>query len=200
LYGELNEIPEFAAIKIKLDLDFIWFYANPTSPFVKRIADDSERAHQVYAHVYANDNYDEGRQADFRMLRFSEDMKMAIARMRIFKVDRRARAKMALEQAFNNCVQILEAKLIGLPDEDGSIDELLDEEDEEVAAESKGEAKKALVMAYDKWVTASIKVREEMPKLLRDLEQGFGVVQAKHIADEMTAIELFIEEQTQNRI
>jgi hypothetical protein len=200
LYEELSLIQEFAALKTKAELDFVWYYANPTSPFVKMIDDDGDRAHKVYAYVFTGDNYDPGTQTEFRLLRFPEDIRVAIGPMRMYKVDRRVRAKKALERSYDNYIKILEANLSGLPDTDIEDSQIaLDPDFADEDSEKAGSPKKGLVMSYEKWVVAAEKVRDGMPKLLHAIEQGFGVVESKVINDQMTEIELFIEQQTQNR-
>lgn len=181
-----------------MELDFVWYYANPTSPFVKKIADDKERAHMVYAHVFKGDHYDEGVQAEYRTLRFPEEIRAAIERMRSFRPDKRYRARKALDKTYSNYLRILEANLLGLPGtEEDEEDFEFDEEDLD-GNQDQEKSKKALTMQYEKWVVAAGKVREEMPKLLRDMEQGFGVVQSKVVDDDMLEIDLFIELQRQN--
>ena len=158
-YKELSRIPEFNDISVYA-LIFVWWYANPTSPLVMSIRDDHKRAEEALLRSKWVPSRAE--KEDILRLNFSEQLSTAIARME--NVDPGVRAK-----SYNMIIKILEEyTTIIQRGADGFVNKTV-----------KGTGENAVTVEeidYPKFVATSAKIAETLPILLRNSEEGFGVV------------------------
>jgi hypothetical protein len=144
-YPELQDITEFESLD-DAELKFVWYYANPTSPY----ATDSNEARKISQCLKAfGGTLSDEAENRYRSLNFPDKVKTAIDRMSKINVDARSSAKNTVQKVFDNL-----NRMINIPDSDW--------------AEMTYESKKS-------YVALSLKVTESLPALVEKMEQGFGV-------------------------
>lgn len=145
-YPELAEMSEFESLNDN-ELKFVWYYANPTSPYVddnnepRKIGKCLSKAFGGLLSTEAENRY--------RSQNFPDKVRIAIDRMKNINVDARQMAKRSAKKVFDNL-----NRMIDIPEEDW--------------AEMTYENKKS-------YVALSLKITESLPDLVSTLEQGFGV-------------------------
>lgn len=101
-YPEFKKIREFRDLN-QLDLLFVWYVACEASPF-SNIDDDKERINAAMMEAYKKP--DAKQQERYLAGRMSERVKIAMGRMRSFKIGPRVMAKRMMENTLNNWREI----------------------------------------------------------------------------------------------
>lgn len=151
-YPELRTIPEFTNISVG-ELKFVWWYANPTSPLVKKEHNPANRSNKAYCKVWTpvQGDRDEVRFTNFSALRFTEPVRMAIEMMSKLDYTTRYRAKQIVDKTFKKYEELSDLTPSNFADEKGVPD-------------------------YVKYANVLKMVVTSMSDLIRIKEQGFGIV------------------------
>ena len=148
-YPELEGVEEF----IDLDgraLRFVWLCANPTSPLVKREKDKKKRAIEAVPYCYKKTDQTKGLVRDLENLKFSTELNEAIKRMGKFNVSVRLQAKFTNEVIFTN----MQNEAMLSKDQAMMLEDPID--------------RKA-------WIQSSLLISKELPTLVKQMEDGFGI-------------------------
>lgn len=154
-YPELDRTPEFTPIAPRT-LIFIWWYANPTSPLVLDIHDPYERVAEAL--VRASFNPSKIEKDKFLKLQFDSDMAVAIKRMENFDPGARFKSYLMIRDIFKQYQDIINKGPEAFETSEGSGDDTRKYTD------------------YKRYVDISAKIAEELPGLLKKLEEGFGII------------------------
>jgi len=147
-YPELNNYPEFDKLPDK-ELKFCWWFACQSSPLVHgdvAIQNDQKRAIAAAERVWGA-NLSQKKYKEISSLDFDSRMIVAIEKMTHFQAGNRSKAKLAIEKAFDNLVEIAKTPL-------SEIKEISDKR------------------AY---VSTIKEINDLLPKVVRRMEEGFGV-------------------------
>lgn len=157
-YPELKKIKEFANLDGQ-DLKFVWFYANPTSPIARKHKKNKLlRVKLAMANAYGNDfeDKDPKKFREFRDHNFPNTILVAIDKMRTFSLSYRSHARVAMEKAYGNILSIAETPLDKIED-----------------------------ISDKKNYTNTVKeISNVIPKILSQLESGFGIRDVENGDDE----------------
>jgi hypothetical protein len=149
-YPEMSRIIEFQNIQ-NLDLIFIWWYSNPTSPLVLNFQIPVIRASKAYYKTFGRNHTDGKKKLNFCRAVFPEGIKMAIEKMVTFDVDARGRAKIMINKIFTDYEKIINTiELSEFKTAQGEID-------------------------YNKYVGVRKMIVAEIYDLIRIKEEGFGI-------------------------
>lgn len=158
-YPELNNVPEFDKLNIS-ELLFVWWFSNPTSPLV---TDDNlpekQRAGFAYEEAFANKNEDV--RNEYLSLNFPDRIRLAIDVMRKFNPTVRIRARMIVEKILSKYEKMVDVEM----DEFKTIDK---DGNEEINWTGR-----------NNYVSSAAKISETLPRLIEQVEQGFGVTESK---------------------
>lgn len=147
-YPELNSIPEFEDIP-NIDLVFIWYLENPTSPLFWKFKQKSHRIQKAIEKVYDN-TLDKKKKNDLLNQHFSPQWRQAMERMRQFGVDERYKAKKMIQKIFKDFEDVLSKPMNDFIKHDGTID----------------------TKAY---VSIRSEITDMLPDLIKKVELGFAV-------------------------
>lgn len=169
-YPELGKEPEFASLTVG-EMLFVWWFSNPTSPLVADDnLDDKMRAVKAYDQSFKNSkNHD--RKEDYFSLNFPDKIRLAIDRMRRFNPTVRIRAKFMVETILKKYEELVDVNL---------------EDFEEIDEESG--TKKTNWTGRNQYVNSTKNIAEALPALIRQVEEGFGVADAKNVESGEKAI------------
>lgn len=158
-FPELERCSEFNGIHPK-GLIFAWYYINQTSPLVLYIPDDHERVEEALK----RSGYNPGKVEKDRILSLQFDSAMAecIKKMSLFDPDARFKAYVMVKKIFDHF-----QKLIAKGPEAFQTSSTEGKGDSAVTTE---------YVDYKRYVDVSAKIADELPGLLRKLEEGFAVV------------------------
>ena len=149
-YPELAQVPEFNALANIQELKFVWYYANRTSPYFTAKKGETIRIKSCINKAF-------GRSQDVEDYKkylegnFPPKIKEAIAKMESYNPSARLRARIAIENIFDN----LEASLQVTDEMQTEMDKDLDQK--------------------KKYIDLSIKVSESLPTVVAQLEEGYGI-------------------------
>lgn len=144
-YPELGTMAEFSNLPER-ELRFVWFYANPSSPYFK-VKDKKERLYLAYGESYGEVR--EGHKKTILAGIFTPEVSDAIDRMQRFSVSDRGRAKRMVDQVFEN------------------FEHIITEVDISVLVSSPE------LMA--KYTDVALKISDALPDLIKKKEEGFGI-------------------------
>jgi hypothetical protein len=179
-YPELGRMDEFNRL-LQHEQEFVWLYACELSPFVKKIPDRHERARKSFEVSRRNKEYQNDEYQNYCSLIFPDHIKTAVERMAKFRSDLRSRALAALENAYNSCIEVLDAPI------PGKIHEFDDQEQEFVY-------KDVTPAMIKQVIEAKQKAREELPGIIKQIEEGFGIIMVKQDEQDNSAIRQFIQQ------
>lgn len=151
-YPELARIKEFKSLNSK-ELKFVWYHSNRTSPFYKVVQSERDKILLCIKEAFKVDVRGELESYLNKYIsgNFPSTVKVAMERMERFRPSERLRAKISTEKVFSN----MEESLI-------------------ISSELE-EAMKTDIELRKKYVELSIKVAQEMPGIVEQMEQGFGI-------------------------
>jgi len=181
-YPELNALQEFRDLTAKEEI-LVWLYSCKSSP-VADIKDPHMRILRTIELMDGNHKLSDKDKTSFLSLVFSEKIKAAMDAMRKFDPEIRSRARAAGEQMFNNLMAI------------SSIDI------SEYMIKNDGNGVIQLdSTAINNYTSAIQKVRDELPAVIKMLEDGFGISSSVSIdlASGKSAHQIFMERQKQNQ-
>ena len=148
-YPELATIPEFDDIR-SIDLQFIWYIANPTSYLYWNYPDDMRgRVRAALKETYIN-NPPKEYVNDWLELKFSPKINQAIERMRKFRPDVRQEARDMVDNVFKDFQKVLNMNMSDFKNGKGELDP----------------------SAY---VSSRKAILKELPEIIKIREMGFGV-------------------------
>ena len=147
-YPELKNVAEYQELSYP-QLIFIWWFANPTSPLVVHGVSDEERVAVALEKSKLRERLNAKDIERYANLNFPDDLKAAIIRTGHMEVDLRATARETFIDMFNNYQKIRDTK--NFTDEDGHLD-------------------------YMEYMKVSTMVSNELPKLIRKIEEGMGII------------------------
>ena len=100
-FPELYSIDEFKIIPNAMQMVFIWYFANPSSPIIE--LNEYDRVHYaidiVFEDKMSQDMYDK-----YMDLQFDDNMKNAIKRMSQFRIEERVRAYRIIKDIIKNFI------------------------------------------------------------------------------------------------
>lgn len=151
-YPELAKISEFSALNLG-ELKFVWYYANRTSPYFTAKNGDLNKIKNCIGRSFSGaqkrlSTTEYGRYLEGN---FPEKIKNAISVMEAYNPSARTRAKIAIENIFDNLVASLD----------------LDDEMRKSVEKDIDEKKK--------YIDLSMKVSESLPTVIAQLEEGYGI-------------------------
>lgn len=153
LYPEVDQIEEFADLDNK-ELEFVWYYAYPDSPHIKK--DPRQRAIMAFDEAWGADqrigktntklvNYSSGI--------FPEHIKSAIERMKTIKPGARKVARETTQNIFDTIIEIGNTR----------IDDLKDAETGQLNVEKAA-----------KFTTLAMNIAKELPAIVERIEIGYS--------------------------
>lgn len=151
----MKRIREFEALGAT-ELMFVWHYANPTSDLMA-IENDMDRV--IKALELSNFTPTKVVKDDILRLVFSENMAVAIDRMRRMEPDARLMARKMISSILKNYKNLCDPT--SYQDEDGNMD-------------------------TTKYVNSTTKIAQELPNMIAKLEEGFGVSSRSDDEDEQS--------------
>lgn len=190
LFGPKNEkdlkrqYPELGRDKVFTDLTvqqllFTWWYSNPTSPLVvNENLNEKERIMFAYNEAFSKTKKDDDRSRDYMSGNFPPTVRMAIDRMSKFNPTVRQRAKAMLEKIISNYEELIDV------DVDDFQEPVLDEDGKEVG-------KKINWTGRNSYVTSAKNIAEALPDLIKQVEEGFGVIETREGESGIKAISRF---------
>jgi hypothetical protein len=155
-YPELSEVPEFKALSSS-EMMFVWWYANITSPLNATEIDDKEKAIQAYEKSFKKTTD----KVAYENLNFPERVRVAIERMIRFSPGARTRAKSIVEEMMKNFEDMVKVDMneFKVADKEGNI-----------SIDWTGR---------NSYVNSCAKISDTLPRLISQMEEGFGVVNQK---------------------
>lgn len=150
-YPELAQVTEFSALGNANDLRFVWYYANRTSHLFTAKNGESNKTRACIKAAFRGDRLPDDVYKRYLEGNFPQKIKDAIAVMNLYNPSARIRAKMAIESVFDNLVGSLELDETMRKSVEGDLDE------------------------KKKYVELSIKVAENLPKVVAQVEEGYGI-------------------------
>lgn len=145
-YPELMDIDEFRDLTPR-ELNFVWYFANRTSPYSK------EKNKKKKVELSIKQGYGEGAthkiRVDFVAGKFPEKVRNAIGRMERFNPSVRMKAKQSVEKIFERLRQLVDI--------------------------SREELNEMDLSEKSSYTNLAIKVSENLPKIVGQLEQSFGI-------------------------
>lgn len=156
LYPELRGVSEFEKLTDG-ELLCVWWYSNPTSPLITEgNIPDKMRIALAYEEAFGADG-DSDRRKDYFSFNFPGRIKLAIDRMRSYNPTIRIRSKNIVEKILQNFEQMVNVNI----DDFKTVDE-------------KGNVEINWT-GRNNYVTSSAKISEVLPRLIEQVEQGFGM-------------------------
>ena len=151
-YPELAKEPAFDKLNTN-ELMFVWYYANRTSSYFTVKTGEIPKVKACIRKAYSGvgNRLKEPEYRKYLEGNFPEKIKDAIVVMNEYNPSARVRARIAIENIFNNLVESLEL-------DDGM----------RKAMESDIDEKK-------KYIDLSMKVSDSLPKVIEQLEEGYGI-------------------------
>lgn len=147
-YPELKNVQEYQDLSYP-QLIFIWWFANPTSPLVLHNVPDPARVAVALDKSKLRERLNPKEIDRYTNLNFPDDLKAAIIRTGHMEVNLRATARDTFIDMFNNYQNIRDVK--NFKDEDGNLN-------------------------YTEYMKVSTMVANELPKLIRKIEEGMGII------------------------
>jgi hypothetical protein len=165
LYPELSRIEEFKPLS-PVEMLFVWYFASPSSPYrdPENKITDRERIEESVADSFG-DNMDEEMMIKYRNNAFPEKIKLAIDRMKAFDMSVRDQAKRMVATILGNFSKMVE------------VDEKSFEHNE-----TSDKGKTITVVDWqskNSYVSLCAKISDQLPLLIKQVEEGFGVVDEK---------------------
>lgn len=151
-YPELSKVREFSELNTK-ELKFVWYYANRTSPYYTATKGDRTKILGCIKNSFGNSLKEKntGEYNKYVSGNFPQKIRIAIDKMERFNPTARLRAKMAVEKIFDNI--------------ESSVD--IDEDVKEKMRDD--------LELRKKYVELSIKVSENIPNIVAQMEESFGI-------------------------
>lgn len=180
LYPELRELDELKELRAK-EAEFAWYMGNPTSPLVMGKYGSERnnviRIGEALKLVYGKDPnklLSEEMRQQYLAGEYPERIKVAIKRMARFDVTARERAKNMSENIFSNLENLIkfDEESFEIKDKEGNVTGI------------DWSAKKA-------YAELATKVSDNLPVLIRQLEEGFGVTKKNDKESGVSAIDNF---------
>jgi hypothetical protein len=154
-YPELEGIAELKALSAR-EVLFVWYYACKGSKLVHTVHNLGERA--LIAIKKSRLELDRNKETEYTNGVFPEKIKIAIEKMKTFSPKARNRARLMVEQIFDNYENLVKI------DPETSF-RLLDKEGTPVGIDWTGRKQ---------YIDSCEKIAETLPKLIRQIEEGFG--------------------------
>jgi hypothetical protein len=155
-YPELNSVQEFKDLS-QQDEMLVWLYSCQSSP-ISDIKDPYLRIQKACEMMSEKNKIKDVDRSKYLSLQFPEKIKAAMEVMRKFNPEIRTRAKIAVDQMFNNLMAIASI----------NINDFMFKTDEN--------AVRVLdATAINNYTTAMQKVRDELPSIIKMQEDGFGI-------------------------
>jgi len=180
-YPELNALQEFKDLTAKEEI-LVWLYSCKSSP-VADIKDPHMRILKVTELMESHKISDKDK-TSYLSLVFSEKIKSAMDAMRKFDPEIRSRARAAGEQMFNNLMAISS----------------IDISDYMTKADTNG-VSQLDATAINNYTSAIQKVRDELPAVIKMLEDGFGISSSVSVdlASGKSPHQIWMDRQKQNQ-
>lgn len=149
-YPELRGVEEFKKLSSQ-QMKFVWAYR--CSSFNNDFKDisDKERLGQAYEYAFGKENTPQKQK--YLAYTMPEPVKIAYERMAQFSPTARMRAAGMINKMFQTFESLVDAKPSDFKDEDGNIN----------------------ITAYNTYINACSKVSEVLPRLIEQIESGFGM-------------------------
>ena len=147
-YPELKEIPEYRELNY-LQLIFVWWYANPSSPLVTFGVEDGKRVLVALDKSTLREKLNSKELDRYTNLQFPDNIREAIRRTGHLEVRLRATTKETYTEIFENYQKI--KNLNNFKDNEG-------------------------VVNYTEYMKISTLVANELPKLVKKIEEGMGII------------------------
>ena len=147
-YPELAEVEEFADLKTA-ELLFVWYYANRSSPFYY-VKNDRHKISNCIYHSFGKELTKEDK-GKYQSRNFPQKIRDAIERMEHYNPSVRLKAKLTIERIFLNLQNMTEVSK-----------EMKEDMDSDLALRKQ-------------YVELSTKVAQDIPGIVRQLEEGFGI-------------------------
>jgi hypothetical protein len=163
-YPELANTPEYDKLTAG-ELLFIWWYANPTSPLITDDnVPDKIRVGLAYEEAFKS-HPNQDRKDKFLSFDFPDRIRLAIDKMKSYNPSARIRSQMIVNKILQNFEAMVNV------DTDDFVTESTDE---------KGKIVKEInFTARNNYVNSCSKISETLPRLIEQVEQGFGVTESK---------------------
>lgn len=167
-YPELRSIPEFARLKSAKEMLFVWYWSNPTSPI-----DIDLPYKQRLDLCFENSGWKPSEEIvrAFYENVWPESTKTACSRMEKFETEMRNQARKVYKKIFANFSKFAEVN-----DSDFKVVGEDNEEHIDFAARKQ-------------YVEYATKIAQEMPDILKKMEEGFGTDDPAEIKSTEKAIE-----------
>ena len=146
-YPELGRIDEYRPLSSN-ELVFVWWFANPTSPLMKKPLSEEERAMEALHRSGLHKHLSEDKQHKYLAIRFPETVHAAVQRTLKFNLDIRQQANDLLIGIFENYKELRDKNKF--KDNEGNLD-------------------------YGAYVTSSSKAAAALPGLVKQIEEGYGI-------------------------
>lgn len=152
LYPELSTMPDFKGLTGR-DMMFIWWCENPSSPYVLEKLPDPLRISNAIGQAWGKIDTEKARA--YISGNIPDNIRRAMDKMASFDPPARIKAKIIVNKIFNNFEKIVDVDVtdVNFIDKDGNTD---------------WSKKKA-------YIDACTNVSDALPKLLKQLEEGFGI-------------------------
>jgi hypothetical protein len=157
-YPELNRAEETKNLR-GVELMWCWYYGSPESPFILKEYSEQDKAiactELVFDNIYKGRPYDEKTLIDMRKGNVPTFFGQAIEFFRKKNLEARSTGKSMIDKIFQSYNDIIEKGAEQFKTKEGDID-------------------------YAKFTSTMRMIRNEIPELIKEVEEGFGVTD-KHI-------------------
>lgn len=163
LYPEIDNDLNFKGVE-NSDLLFAWYMGIPNSPI------DHDLDHRMRLRSAANHCFPDGdKKVAYASGEFSDEVKVAIERFKLYSPEGRAASKNILQKIYHNFEKMVDVDM----DTDFVVIKTIGKgEDREEIKEIDWTAKK-------QYVDSAVKIAESLPALLKQIEEGFGITDKK---------------------
>jgi hypothetical protein len=164
LYPELSNEPDFKELSQE-DLNFAWYVGNPSSP-IDQEWEDQVKLRTAAATCFKNN---ELKRREYSSGQIPEHVKRAIERMKTYSPDARMLAKKMVQDTFERYQKLLNVNV----EKDFLVTKKIGKGDSaEEITEMDWTGRKS-------YVDSASKIIAELPLMIKQLEEGFGITQSK---------------------
>lgn len=146
-YPELGRIDEYRSLS-SIQLVFVWWFANPTSPLLQKPISEEERSEEALKRCGLYNALSKEDRIRYISLRFPEAVNTAIQHTLKLRPDIRQEANELLENVFKNYKDL--SNINKFKDAEGGVD-------------------------YSAYITTATKASANLPGLIKQIEEGYGI-------------------------